>query len=480
MIAMAQNRNDHSPSVSPDHHFSHDRPVAIDLFAGAGGLSLGLEQAGFDVVAAVDHDPIHCAVHAYNFPMSNEICAEIAKVTVAAAQESIRAGLRSFGRHQEWDGEVDLVAGGPPCQGFSAIGRHYAKDERNDLVFEFHRLVTGLRARYFLMENVPGMLAGGHKTAILKALIMRFQRSGYRIVDPQRILNAASFGVPQDRRRLFILGARSDMPLPEYPHPIVAPRAINPARERKRGSAMGLMPLGPSVADAIGDLPDADEFETLLESDSVRLAPEVASMRRDKASPYAARLAGLSTDDTDLSYPRVWDDLLLTSSRRTVHQQASIERFRVAEPGRKEEATRLYRLAADGVSNTIRAGTAQDHGSFTSARPIHPTLARVLTVREAARLHSYPDWFRFHGTKWHGFRQVGNSVPPLLAQAVAAQIVAALGLRPGRPGTVIELGSADLLWMGNDAAARHFDQLRHAFRSERSLETDAGETAAAS
>lgn len=436
------------------------RPIAVDLFAGAGGLSLGLEQAGFDVVAAVEKDPIHCAVHSYNFPLAGVICADIRSVSVADVHRAIRSGLSTFGRDEAWNGELDLVAGGPPCQGFSAIGKHDAEDPRNELVFEFHRLVTELRSKYFMMENVPGMLAGGHKTAMLNTLISEFELSGYRVVDPPCVLNAASFGVPQDRRRLILMGARSDMELPAYPQPAVAARAINPSRDAARGAPGGLMPLGPSVADAINDLPDADRFEGLVASDSVRLSPETAAHQQATASAYARRLAGLSNDETDFSYPRVWDRLLMTSSRRTIHEVTSIERFKVAEPGRKEEVTRLYRLALDGVSNTIRAGTARDHGAYTSARPIHPTLARVLTVREAARLHSYPDWFRFHGTKWHGFRQVGNSVPPLLARAVAAQIVEVLGLSPSRPLAPLELGAHDLLWMGNDAAAKHFEQLR--------------------
>src|SRR5208283_2426639 len=111
-----------------------------------------------------------------------------------------------------------------------------------------------------------------------------------------------------------------------------------------------------------------------------------------------------------------------------------------------EPVSRFHKLDPHGICNTIRAGTASDRGAFTSPRPIHPSSPRCITVREAARLHSYPDWFRFHVTKWHGFRQIGNSVPPLLAQAVAAQIAAQLKPMPP-PQKPVKLGDPILLAM---------------------------------
>ncbi|MFM6055520.1 MAG: DNA cytosine methyltransferase, partial [Sphaerospermopsis kisseleviana] len=114
---------------------------------------------------------------------------------------------------------------------------------------------------------------------------------------------------------------------------------------------------------------------------------------------------------------------ILTSSLRTKHSPASEERFASTPHGKNEPISRFYKLDPDGLCNTLRAGTASNKGAFTSPRPIHPFTPRCITVREAARLHSFPDWFRFHPTKWHGFRQIGNSVPPLLAQAVAAEII---------------------------------------------------------
>ena len=118
--------------------------------------------------------------------------------------------------------------------------------------------------------------------------------------------------------------------------------------------------------------------------------------------------------------------------------------------------SRFLRLHPEGICNTLRAGTASDRGAHTSPRPIHPKLARVITVREAARLHGYPDWFRFHATKWHGFRQIGNSVPPPLARAVAASLLTADGVSPVEGRTLTEDRDEELLAFGAARAERHF------------------------
>jgi DNA (cytosine-5)-methyltransferase 1 len=125
-------------------------------------------------------------------------------------------------------------------------------------------------------------------------------------------------------------------------------------------------------------------------------------------------------------------------------------------PGEFESKSRLYRLDEEGLCPTLRAGSGYDRGSYTAPRPIHPRLPRVITVREAARLHSFPDWFRFHPTKWHGFRQVGNALPPYLGQAVATELIRSLGIEPVRPADPIQLGDAELLAAGMLTAAEHF------------------------
>ncbi len=412
------------------------RPIAVDLFAGVGGMSLGFEQAGFDVVAAVEYDPIHAATHSLNFPQTKVICADIARISGEEIRE--RANLSNR--------VIDVVFGGPPCQGFSLIGYRVLDDPRNSLVFHFLRLVAELRPRVFVMENVPGMATGTH-TGLLDELIGGFQNRGYRVRQPYRILNAANFGVPQDRRRLFLLGATRGVALPEYPEHVTVPR-------RQSRNGQGKLPLEgsvscPSVWDAIGDLPDIENFPELLDQD------EVAIQLRG-GSTYARILRGEIRDPADHSYPRVRDREVVTGCLRAEHTALSRRRFAATPPGETEPVSRFYRLPPDGICNTLRAGTATDRGAFSAPRPIHPNLPRCISVREAARLHSYPDWFRFHRTIWHGFRQIGNSVPPLLGRAVGSSVMRALGTRARKARRTIALGHSGLSSFNMREAAAHF------------------------
>ena len=140
------------------------RPIAVDLFAGVGGMTLGFEQAGFDVLASVEIDPIHAAAHEFNFPFWSVLCRDVAQLTGEEIRQS------SAIQNQE----IDVVCGGPPCQGFSLIGKRVLTDDRNALVFHFLRLVLELQPRYFVMENVAGM-AIGKSQQLLKELISSFQ-----------------------------------------------------------------------------------------------------------------------------------------------------------------------------------------------------------------------------------------------------------------------------------------------------------------
>lgn len=397
-------------------------PIAVDLFAGAGGLSLGFEQAGFSVLAAVEHDPIHCATHEYNLPGCAIICRSVCDID----GDYVRSHSHIA------DSEIAVVAGGPPCQGFSLIGKRALDDPRNSLVGEFVRLVSELKPRYFVFENVKGLTIGRHRK-LLEEVIDGFREIGYSVREPYRVLNALRYGVPQSRERLFLIGARKGMRLPEYPAPTHEPdRAM-------RG--LFSMPLAPTVWDAIGDLPEADDYDELLDRDWTFAkfgAPSAYAKQLRKGCPTKNGLR------------------LLTSSLRTIHTLRSIRRFTETAPGRIEEVSRFLKLDLNGYCNTLRSGTASDRGAFTSPRPIHPHTPRCITVREAARLHSYPDWFRFHATKWHGFRQIGNSVPPHLAKAVAREILAAMRSSFIVSTEAPQLGDASLLRMDMSEAASRY------------------------
>ena len=391
------------------------RPIGIDLFAGAGGLSLGFEQAGFDVVAAVEIDPIHCAAHEFNFPNCKTLCRDVSGLSGAEIREAAGIGKR----------DVDVVFGGAPCQGFSMIGKRALDDPRNALVGHYVRIVREVRPKYFVFENVKGLTLGQHRKFLDE--IVEMLSKDYDVLLPYQVLNAADYGVPQDRKRLFLVGARKGLKVPAYPA----------AMERV------------TVADALSDIPDAERFPALVEGDS---APATFG----KASAYARALRETGNAPTHFGYRREYDPHILTSSMRADHNKQSRKRFAATEQGETEPVSRFHKLNPKGVCNTLRAGTNTDRGAFTSPRPIHYLYNRCITVREAARLHSYPDWFRFHVTKWHGFRQIGNSVPPILARAVASSIVKAMRLRPSAPKEIVELGDTKLLEMTLAEAAEYY------------------------
>lgn len=409
----------------------NQRPIAVDLFAGVGGMTLGFEQAGFDVLASVEIDPIHCATHEYNFPMWTAICASVTEIS----GDHIRT------KSQIGDRDVDVVFGGPPCQGFSMMGKRAFDDPRNQLVSHFMRLVKELDAKYFVMENVKGLTLGNHRQ-FLDEVIKNFKEKGYDILIPYEILDASYFGVPQHRERLFLIGCRQGLPLPSYPLP-----STKPAKAKRIDKKFFNLPDSPTVRDAISDLPDIFKYPELMNLD-------YCLAELGNPSKYVELINSFTS--ANLGYKRKYTKDILTSSLRTKHKDLSIKRFKETSQGQVETTSRFYKLDLDGISNTLRAGTPSNRGAFTSPRPIHPTIPRCITVREAARLHSYPDWFRFHKTIWHGFRQIGNSVPPLLARSVAAEIMRILGIKPTTSRKLVELGEENLLTMNMTEAAQRF------------------------
>jgi DNA (cytosine-5)-methyltransferase 1 len=391
-------------------------------------MSLGFEQAGFDVLAAVEYDPVHAATHRVNFPLTEILCRNVRRIDPDIVRAAARRGWR---RHHPdglaWDGQIDAVFGGPSCQGFSVMGQRNQQDERNQLLGVFVDLVTALRPRSFCIENVPGMLEPRFESLREDAL-QRLAGAGYQFAVP-KVFNAADFGVPQTRKRVLILGALDACP-PE----------LTPWQDRI------------TVAEALDGLPLVTEYPELLQNDVATLRPVDLAAREATAALYARQLAGLESDPTDRSRPRQWDPAILTCSRLTVHRQDTVTRFDATLRGSEEKTSRAYRLHPDRPAPTLRAGTGSERGAFSAPRPIHPAKPRVITVREAARLHSFPDWFRFHTTNWHGHRQIGNAVPPRLARAAGVSLLAVLRVSPRRPRKVLHLDDLTLLRMSTREA----------------------------
>lgn len=346
------------------------KPTVIDLFAGVGGLSLGFEKAGFDVVLANEYDESIAEAYKLNHQATHMIVGDITKLPLEETFSPYR-------------GRIDVVIGGPPCQGFSQKGqRKTIHDERNFL-FKYYVMVVDLvRPRYFVMENVPNLLTaeGGY---FKKEIVELFNSMGYSL--NAGVLNAADYGVPQNRKRAVIIGKRDGS----------APQLPKPSDKRT------------TIWDAIEDLAFLESGEG-VESQEYRFPPQ---------SSYARKLRGGS--------------MVLHNHVATRHSDIALERLRMIPPNSgkemlpKEHLTKsIYsgtwtRMGKDEVSVTITTRfDTPSSGKFT-----HPYLDRAITVREAARIQSFPDDFVFTGNKGSQMRQVGNAVPPLLAQAIATVIM---------------------------------------------------------
>lgn len=371
-------------------------------------------------MAAVEYDPVHAATHKFNFPDCEVMCRDLRSLS---GEDLLKAANRGFARirpGEKFPTQIDVIAGGPPCQGFSVGGKRLDGDERNSLLLEFVRLVELVRPRAVCLENVSGLLESRFDE-IREEAFGRLLAAGYDLTGTESPLNAYDFGVPQVRRRVVIAGALGS----SVSAPVAETRTI-------------------SVEDALDGLPDISAYDELFKSDQVHLSNADLLRRELASSLYARQLSGLERTH-DFSHLRKWDSSLITGSKRTVHSPRTVARFRETLPGTAEPVSRLYRLTSSGPARTLRAGTGSERGAHTSPRPIHPSEDRVVTVREAARLHGFPDWFRFHVTNWHGHRQIGNSVPPPLARAVASSILEALGLNAVSSRTPLELGDEGLL-----------------------------------
>ena len=402
----------------------------IDLFAAPGGLSLGFEMAGFRALAGVDIDPAGMETYGFNFPKSKAVVMDVRKLE---SRELMR--LAGVG-----EGQVDVIIGGPPCQGFSTIGRvkiaslvrngvwsnlanphpRFIDDPRNILYKEFMRIVRDLKPLFVVMENVPGMMSY-RDGKIVKEILEDFRAIGYRA--QVRVLNAADYGVPQVRRRIIFIATRVENAPIRFPGPTHGETGTKSlleyvAKESLEDTERATLKPYVTVWDAIGDLPDP-----------VPGRPGLA----DVPLPY---------DKPPFSdyqkFMREWGggspDGMLHNHITRQHNERDVKTFQILKEGQwwkdlPEEIRRLYgyrddifhdkikKLARNAPSWTITAHLYKDGYMY-----VHPVQPRTITVREAARLQSFPDRFIFKGSRTEQFKQVGNAVPPLMARAIAIEI----------------------------------------------------------
>ena len=366
----------------------------VDLFSGVGGLSLGSARAGFVVRGAVDIDPKANDAHKRNFPSTVHLDADIGGLTA----DTLRLGLQLDGEN------IAGIIGGPPCQGFSSIGRRNKDDIRNESFVDFFRLVSEVRPKFFLAENVPGIMQDSYDEIREQAFSLVDAR--YNVLPPLE-LSANDYGAATKRKRVFFFGYLQDEMDPLTIDSFKAPSDIETVH----------------VKDAFHGLPSIIDPRWQKEEQSWQV---VRDYRNDS---YALRLQGHVP--TGVGHPKALRRLLcsheISGFLGTAHSDAIAERYAKTPQGKYDSISKSYRLDPDGFCPTLRAGTGPDQGSFQAVRPIHPTEARVITPREAARLQGFPDWFQFSPTKWHSFRQIGNSVSPILAERILSVVARSLG-----------------------------------------------------
>lgn len=362
-------------------------PSVVDLFSGCGGFSLGAELAGFHSLVAIDIDPTLQSAYRLNFPRTQAV-----EASVVDLEES---SWRLFLGNER----PDCVIGGPPCQGFSWIGLRKKDDPRNNLVYHYYRNVEILRPKFFIMENVEGLLDAENIDILMNAL--EVVSPFYKILDPI-IVNAKDFGAATSRKRVVVIG--------------YDPLEVD---EITRDCIRSALPLGATVRDAIADLPSPIK-ETKDPSDfgwgryNIPTGPLSAYARRLRAAPpenigWHEGLAHFKNGQVSGLF-------------ETKHTPLVSARYAAVPPGKSDAVSKSQRLVWSGHCPTLRAGTGADKGAFQAVRPLHPAEGRVITVREAARLQGFPDWFVFHPTKWHSFRMIGNSVSPAVSYGILTSI----------------------------------------------------------
>lgn len=353
----------------------------VELFAGSGGLGTGFVNAGFNIISANDIWQPAADTYIANHKNVNYIVEDISKIDGNKLLEGTKYSKN----------DIDVIIGGPPCQGFSTLGKRFIDDPRNKLFKEYVRIVNDIKPKFFVMENVSGILSM-EKGKVLENILKSFNEIGYKV--EYRLLNAAEYGVPQLRERTIFIGTKLDTEIkfPKKTH------SINNEKGYKKALTLW---------DAIGDLPQSDN-------------KEIKEYTCEPKNSYQKKIRNGA--------------MILENHKPPIHNEKAIHMMKYIPMGKsawdvKEKIPKKY-MPTSGYGNTYARLNANEPGMtitrnfacISSSRCIHPYLNRGLTAREAARIQSYPDNYIFKGSKSDIHLQIGNSVPPILGRQIAFTI----------------------------------------------------------
>lgn len=369
----------------------HRQPLILDLYSGAGGLSLGAVRAGFKVWGAVDNNSYAINVHKYNFPSTSHFQLDLFTSSFSEVLTGINVSKI----------KLDGIIGGPPCQGFSTIGKRDINDSRNNLFVKFFQIVSELKPSFFLAENVLGILSPFYDD--LRNRAFEYIKNDYIILD-KIIVKANEYGAPTTRTRVFFIGYNKNCMDSFHENDFLSGKVNEQGIVKVKDALLGLpVNIDPNIS--MSDI----QIVNLCSKPNTFYESRIF----DGYNNYAGNVEAI---DNYKNYGYV------TGCSPTKHSSDVKERYANLKYNEMDSISKSVRLNPDGFCPTLRAGTGPEKGSFQAVRPIHFSQPRVITPREAARLQGFPDWFVFDKTKWHSFRLIGNSVSPIVAEKLLSVI----------------------------------------------------------
>lgn len=384
----------------------------VDLFAGAGGLSCGLEMAGFRPLLANELEPAYAKTYQHNHPETDLVVGDVRQICASKIRKQL--GVEK--------GEIDLLAGGPPCQGFSINAPiRSLDDDRNHLFREYIRIAQELLPKAVLIENVPGIVSLG-KGTVVKQIYNELEQLGYKV--DHRILFAGHYGVPQMRFRTIFIAIHSSEVEIKFPEPLYNAKAVANFTGAKE-LCLNILPLfsqnlkpQTTVWDAISDMPEIEsgaKIEKIKYSSPCPTSEYQKTLRNGSEYVYNHSCNHLGKINLErlkhIPQGGSWRDIPFELL------PAGLKRAR-----RSDHTKRYGRLDPNGLCSTVLTKCDPHWGSF-----FHPTQDRVISVREAARIQSFPDRYYFTGSITQQYEQVGNAVPPLMAYEIGKTIIDLLG-----------------------------------------------------